>query len=381
MNTNYKALFRDWMLPCGLTLPNRLAVAPMTTWSGNADATISEEEKHYIRRRSAHVGMFITAACYVIPEGKAFQDQWGCHTDAMLPSLASVADIIHEQGSKAILQIHHGGRMSPASLLGHAPVSASAVPALRPDADVPVAMSEEDIQATIMAFGDATRRAYQAGYDGVELHGANTYLIQQFFSPHSNRRDDEWGGSLEKRLRFPLAVADAAVNAVRYPARPFAIGYRLSPDEVEEPGITIEDTLVLVSALAERKLDWLHISTRDYKHGSLRVASQTGGDASHGLRPTRIIIDHLKGAVPVIGVGRVYTPDDAMYILNDGCACVGLGRILLMEPEWMEKVLAGKEDTIRRTLPKSNGAELLTMPGPMYARLLNVHGWLPLGEE
>ena len=111
-----------------------------------------------------------------MPQGKAFHGQWGCHTDEMLPSLAAVAEIIHGQGSKAILQIHHGGRMSPASLLGQAPVSASAVPAIRPDADVPVAMSEKEIHETISAFGAATKRAYDAGYDGVELRGSHLDL-------------------------------------------------------------------------------------------------------------------------------------------------------------------------------------------------------------
>ncbi|MBE0643830.1 MAG: NADH-dependent flavin oxidoreductase, partial [Bacteroidetes bacterium] len=203
------ALFTPLRLRCGLTLSNRITVAPMTTWSSHQDGTIHPDEIAYLRRRSRGPALVMTAACYVQPEGHAFDGQWSCHSDAMLPSLRSAADAIHDEGALAVLQIHHGGRMCPASLLGHAPLSASAVPAERPGADIPRAMTEEEILACIDAFADATRRAIAAGYDGVEIHGANTYLLQQFFSPHSNRRDDAWGGTLEKRMRFPLAVARA----------------------------------------------------------------------------------------------------------------------------------------------------------------------------
>lgn len=102
-------------------------------------------------------------------------------------------------------------------------------------------------------FGEAVRRAIQAGFDGVEIHGANTYLIQQFFSPNSNQRDDEWGGSRENRAKFPLAVLDITHKMVRqYADDAFIIGYRFSPEELEVPGIRFEDTLYLLEKLAAR---------------------------------------------------------------------------------------------------------------------------------
>ena len=379
MIPSHAALFEPFSYHSGLTISNRIAIAPMTTWSSNPDGTIHPDEIAYLLRRSRGPGMVITAACYVIQEGKAFNNQWGCHADAMIPSLRLACETIQSQGSKAILQIHHGGRMSPASLLGHAPLCPSAVPALRPDADVPRAMSDTEIRQTIEAFGESTRRAVDAGYDGVEIHGANTYLPQQFFSPHSNRRDDEWGGSIEKRMRFPLAVLDAVMEASARAGRPFAVGYRLSPEEIEEPGIAMEDTLAFAETLIARQPDWLHVSVRDYRKGSIR-------DHADGRRPTKRFLDTVDGRVPVIGVGKVYTPDDALFLLDDGCAVAALGRIALMEPEWTVKVAAMSEsdgpasDPIRTTLPARDGHHVLDLPGALYQRLLDVKGWLPVED-
>lgn len=365
------ALFDAYTWPSGLDTENRLAMAPMTTWSSHGDGRIHPDELAYLRRRSRGLGMVITAAAYVQPLGHAFPGQWSCHDDSMIPSLRSAADVIHQQGAKAILQIHHGGRMCPASLLGAQPVSAGSEAAERPEADTPRPMTSEEIDACIAAFADATRRAILAGYDGVEIHGANTYLLQQFFSPHSNRRTDEWGGALEKRMRFPLAVTDAVLEAATETDTPFAVGYRISPEEIEEPGITIGDTLQLVEALGKRALDWLHVSVRSYFAGSMR------DDADH-VPPTRRIIEKLDGRLPVIGVGLVYTPEEAAALLADGCTAVALGRILLMEPDWPEKARSGNTEEISHALPASAGDEQLTLPTLMYRKLLSRAGWLPL---
>lgn len=363
-------------LPSGISLPNRIVMAPMTTWSSYPDGRIHEDELDYLRRRAGGPGMIITAACYVQPEGHAFDGQWSCHDESMLPSLRAAAAVIRAGGARALLQLHHGGRMCPASLLGHLPLSASAVPAMRPGSDTPRAMTEHEIHDCIEAFAAATHRAIEAGYDGVEIHGANTYLLQQFFSPHSNRRSDQWGGSLERRLRFPLAVTDAVLAAARQAERPFAVGYRFSPEEIEEPGITLDDTMLLVDALAERPLDFLHVSLRDYHAGSMRNEDDT-------LPPTLRVIERLRQRsqarrLPLISVGGIYTPADAQHALDDGCDAVALGRILLMEPEWVEKTRDGRIEDLRQTLPAEDGDTSLAIPSPMYRVLLSRPGWLPV---
>lgn len=127
---------------------------------------------------------------------------------------------------------------------GEQPISASPIAALRPDAVPPREMTHAQINQMIEDFGEATRRAIEAGFDGIEIHGANTYLLQQFFSPHSNRREDTWGGSREKRTRFPIEVLTKVQHVVaENEASHFIIGYRFSPEEIEEPGIRFEDTM------------------------------------------------------------------------------------------------------------------------------------------
>ncbi|MCZ7557741.1 MAG: NADH-dependent flavin oxidoreductase [Bacteroidia bacterium] len=363
-----------WKLRSGFVARNRLVLAPMTTWSSHDDGSISDAECAYLRRRSQGVGIVITAACYVQRSGKAFTGQWGCDGADKRPSLAAAADVIHEGGALAVLQLHHGGRMCPESLLDHPPHAPSAVRAERPGADLPAPMTEEQIQSSIEAFARATRLAATAGYDGVEIHGANHYLLQQFFSPHSNRRDDTWGGDVRDRLLYPLAVTDAVLAAVRDMDQPFIVGYRLSPEEAEQPGITMEDTLELVDALSRRTLDWLHISTRDYKATSLR-------DTDTAWRPTRRVVDALASVTDVIGVGSVYTPADAQFLLDDGCAAAALGRILLMEPEWVGLLQSGQEGSIRQHLPAEDGDVRLTIPTSMYRMLLSRPGWLPLARD
>ncbi len=355
----------------GVELSNRIVMAPMTTYSGNADGTVSDEELAYYKRRSQGLGMVVTACAYVIPHGKGFFGQIGAHSDAMIPSLTLIANTIKAEGAKAILQIYHGGRMSPAAEVPNGVVlSASNIPAVREGVALPVAMTEEQILETITAFGDATRRAIEAGFDGVEIHGANTYLIQQFFSPHANRRNDQWGGDLMKRMAFPLAVTKSVVDAVaKYAKRPFVVGYRLSPEEVETPGITIDDTLQLVDALAVQKLDYLHVSTMDFWGASLRNAADTKSRAI-------IVNERVGDRVPVIGVGSIKTAENAASVMEAGIPLVALGRELLMEPDWVSKVVQ-KSDSVRVAL-SLKGQHELVIPDPMWNAMVNYKGWFPI---
>jgi 2,4-dienoyl-CoA reductase-like NADH-dependent reductase (Old Yellow Enzyme family) len=373
MNSTFEPLFQPFTFPVsGVRISNRVLMSPMTTWSGNADGTVSDAEIAYYARRSRGVGAVITACAYVMPQGQGFAGQIGIHDDRMIPSLKKIADTIHEGGTKAIIQIYHGGRMSPSVLLpDKQPVSASNIPAAYGNAPVPREMTSEEIDQTIRAFGQAAQRAITAGFDGVEIHGANTYLIQQFFSPHANRRTDRWGGSLEKRMTFPLAVVDEVIGVIqKHLNRPVVVGYRLSPEEAENPGITMEETLQLAGALAAKKLDYLHVSTMDFWQGSMR-------DTSNKRPRAALVIESLGGRIPVIGVGSIHTPNDALRILETGIPLIALGRELLMEPDWVLKVQDGQEDRIRTTLPKDGQRELV-LPDGLWQAIMSRKGWLPV---
>lgn len=356
----------------GVEINNRAAMAPMTTFSGNADGTVSDDEIAYYRERNKGAGLLITACAYVIPQGKGFHGQIGADRDEMIPSLKRIAEALKENGGKAVLQIHHGGRMSPVEEVPDGqPLSASAVAAVREGAPTPREMTEKEIEETINAYGEAARRAIEAGFDGVEIHGANTYLIQQFFSPHSNRRTDKWGGSLEKRMAFPLAVTDKVLEVVKANTKhPFLIGYRISPEEIENPGITIEDTLALVEALSKKKLDYLHVSIMDFWGASLRNADDK--------KPrTLMILEKVGNSIPVIGVGGIGTPEQAEKVLETGISIVAMGREILIEPHWAEKVLKGAIGEIETALDIKNQAGL-KIPAPLWNSLLTRTGWLPL---
>jgi 2,4-dienoyl-CoA reductase-like NADH-dependent reductase (Old Yellow Enzyme family) len=407
----------------GLRLRNRLVLAPMTTYSSGEDGAISDAELAYLERRArGGFGMVITAACYVHKSGHAFPGQWGCSRDEGLPSLRSAAAAIKAGGAAAALQLHHGGRQAPSRLCGR-PLSASAIPAERPGAETPAAMTEAEILETVEAFADATRRAVEAGFDAVEIHGANTYLLQQFVSPHSNRREDAWG---RDRLKFPLAVVDACLSAA---PQGFPVGYRFSPEELETPGIRVADTLRLMDALTTRPLAWLHASLRDFRAPSLhgacdepvltRLARRLGGSgvppdsahsgahsagdldpaqmdagcASGGLdaprstgdseaafdRPVRertvLTAPRLRGRCPLIGVGSVWTRAEAEEAMALGAGLVAVGRAALVDPEWPASILRDGQPA-RRLLPAADAEALLTLPPGLVERLRRAPGWV-----
>lgn len=365
MNSNYNNIYSSFTFPIsGIEVNNRIVMAPMTTYSGNKDGTVSDDEIAYYRHRNQSAGLLISACAYVIPQGKGFPGQIGAHTDEMIPSLSRIAKALKEKGEKAVLQIHHGGRMSAINELPDKQcISASAIPSEREGAQVPREMAEKEILETIAAFGQATRRAIEAGFDGVEIHGANTYLIQQFFSPHSNRRTDQWGGNLTKRMTFPIAIVDAVIETVdKYAKDPFLVGYRISPEEIENPGIHMEDTLQLVEILAQKKLDYLHVSTINFWGASIRNPQ----DTEPGAQIIHKKVGHL---IPVIGVGGIHTPEQAEEVLATGISLVALGRELLIEPNWLSKVKKGEIDKIESKLDENRQKELV-IPYPMWKNIL-----------
>lgn len=371
MNPHYEKLFEPFTFKSGVKLDNRILMSPMTTSSSFENGMFTTDEHLYYQRRGG-VGAIITGCAHVREDGK-FASSPSAATDENIDSLRKMAQTIQNAGSKAILQIFHVGRMeSSSNLRGLQPVSASAIPAERQGAEVPRELSDAEVVEIVQDFGEATRRAIEAGFDGVELHGANTYLIQQFFSPHSNRRNDYWGGSLKKRMNFPVEVVNAAKQAVeKYATKPFVLGYRISPEEVEEPGITIEDTIALMKKLTIYDLDYFHVSTGNIFQSSLR-------DEMNKKAVLARIQNAVGDDVPIIGVGSIIQPEDAVQAMDEmGVPLIALGRELIVEPDWLQKVKDGNEDTIR-TIIHSDNREDLNIPDAMWSYVKSRSGWLPI---
>ena len=372
MNAKFQPLFERFTFRSGLEVKNRIAMAPMTNFSSNPDGTVSDAEVEYYERRSNGVGMVITACTYVTPNGKGFPGEFAADTDEMIPSLRRLAQAIQARGSKAVLQIFHVGRQCPPDMLPEGgAVSASAVPA-KEGAVTPRELSDAEIEEIIRGFGETTRRAIEAGYDGVEIHGANGYLIHQFFSPHSNRREDRWGGTLEKRMAFPLAVIKEVQRVVAEHAKsPFAVGYRFSPEEESDPGFTMADTLAFLDVLADQNLDYLHVSLMDFWSKPRRGADESRPRIEH-------ILEKVANRTPMMGVGSIHTADDALKALQT-VPLLAIGRELIVEPDWVEKIAEGRESEIQTTLTRDDQARLV-IPDPLWQAIMNSPGWFRVAD-
>jgi 2,4-dienoyl-CoA reductase-like NADH-dependent reductase (Old Yellow Enzyme family) len=345
-------MFEKYKLKDNVILRNKIAVAPMTTWSSNDDLTVSDQEAAYYKLRSKEVGMMITGCTFVNKDYQGFDHEFFGGSDEYIPSLKKLADAIKEGGALAVLQIFHPGRKGIAN--NGEVISASAVKptysSSKREVLTPRAMTEEEIIGFIDDFKQTVRRAIEAGFDGIEIHGANTYLIQQFFSGHTNIREDKWGGSIENRIKLPLAIVNASIEAREEFGTPeFVIGYRFSPEELEENGITLDDTLFLVENLVNTDIDYLHASLSKFNQTSIV-------DKSDQRYIGKILLDQIAGRKPFIGVGGIHTKQNALDALAFGYDLVALGQAIISDPEWVSK--AEKDLEIEQAISKSKYREI-----------------------
>ncbi|MBW3731328.1 NADH-dependent flavin oxidoreductase [Aeromonas dhakensis] len=373
-------LFQHFSFAKGLNLRNRIVMAPMTTWSSNDDETISEQELAWYRARAKGAGLVLTGCTHVQPSGVGFTNEFAAYDDRFMPSLRALAQAAKSGGAKAVLQIFHAGNKAVPDLVPNGElVSASelAAPA-GPFNDGKLAsraLSHDEILALIHDFGEATRRAIEAGFDGVELHGAHGFLLQNFLSPLFNQRTDEWGGSLEKRMRFPLAVVREVHRVIAAHAKgPFLLGYRISPEEPGEGALRIDDALALVDRLiAEGHADYLHASLYNL------LAGQSQDDAS-GMTTVQRFVERVAGRIPLMAAGEIRTPDQARQALALGLPLVAVGRSLAMNPNWVELAQAGQDEGIKTALNLSAEPAIFSIPDRLWQVIQQLPGWFPASE-
>ena len=370
-------LFEKYTLNNKVEVPGRLVVAPLTLFSSNPDGTINDEEREYLKVRGTGIGLYILGATAVTQNGIAFISQPRALSEKDLPSLEERAKIIKSQGALAINQIHHGGALAIKEYSGLDP--------LAPSADIanqmlkekgllksPVKeLTNEEINKIIEGFGHATELSIKAGYDGIEIHGANNYLLQQFYSPFTNRRTDEWGGSEEKRMNFPLKVIDACCKVREKCNRPdFIIGYRLSPEEPYENGLTMTETLKLIKVLMTKPLQFIHISQWNY----YRKAHRGEGAGQERLK---IIHEVTKGKMPIIGVGGLKSEKDLNSAVDSGFSeFIGVGLASLMNKDFGILLKENKGDKLNLALEPEH-PEKYSIPTPLWKMCLLNQDWLP----
>ncbi|RXG32321.1 NADH-dependent flavin oxidoreductase [Leeuwenhoekiella marinoflava] len=352
--TDTKQLFQTFTFKNGIETKNRIAMAPMTTWASNDDYTISDDELKHYETRSGNVGLVITGCTRVMPNGIGFNNEYASYDDSFLPSLKKLAAAAKKGGAPAILQIYHAGNKAVLDLIPDGiPVSASPV-ALAPSAfyaggTVSRELTHEEILEMIKAFGETTHRAIQAGFDGIELHGAHGFLLQNFFSPYYNQRTDYWGGSSEKRMNFAVEVIKETQDVIKkYADRPFLIGFRISPEEPES--YSVKDTFPLIDKLIESGIDYLHVSLADLL--SQKSINDENGDATL----LKSILDHVNQRIPVIAAGGIKQFNDAIEALKMGLSMVAVGHGLIINPNWVE--LASNEEQADEVLSMSKADEL-----------------------
>ncbi|EPC8499487.1 NADH-dependent flavin oxidoreductase [Escherichia coli] len=378
MTNKHPSLFSPFMLTEKIKLRNRIVMAPMTTWSANPDGTISEQELEFYKRRSQNVGLVITGCTYVTPSGIGFTHEFAAYDDRFINSLEKLAAAAKSGGAPAILQIFHAGNKAiPELVPNNDVISASASSVKSGDFMKRVVqsreMTENEIQETIRAFGDVTKRAIKAGFDGVELHGAHGFLLQNFFSPLFNQRNDRWGGDLEGRMRFPLTVLQEVKNVVyEYATKPFAIGYRISPEESATGGLRIEDTYKLLDRLISSGISYIHTSL-------VSINDSYPVESPNGPRTIELILNHIAGRVPVIAAGKIRTPSQAQEAISTGLPLVAIGKGLVINPEWVTLAESGRDHEIQTTLNPQLVHEL-TIPDKLWDQIQTSKGtgWFPL---
>lgn len=242
------------------TLRNRLASAPMERNYGATDGSITEQYIDYlVTRARAGLGLVTTEATYVRADGKGRTHQLGLHTDAMIPGLRRLTDTLHAEGALAAVEINHGGRTAQAAVSGFKNLAPSPVACAVAGGEVPRELTVAECFELVAAYGQAARRAVEAGFDVINIHGAHGYLIHQFMSPLSNHRTDEFAA--------PQRFMNLVIDAVRAAAPDAIIGMRISVVEGPEDGITAEEQLAIVAKAHLDKLDFLDISAGSYEAG------------------------------------------------------------------------------------------------------------------
>lgn len=344
----YKLLFSPLSIN-SQTLPNRIVMPAMGTNLADRQGRVTPDLiAHYAARARGGAGLIVVEGTAIHSSGRGFPFQLSADRDELIPGLAELAGAVKEAGATVLLQLHHGGRNTDPRVSGRPPLGPSALrsPVGRV---IPEAMSLDQIELMVEAYGRAAERALEAGFDGVELHGAHEYLIHQFLSPYCNHRQDRYGGDEEGRLRFPLEV----ISRIRRRLGGGLLSFRLNGADYVSGGLTVAQTGRIAQALEEAGADLISVTAGLYETPHKLIPPLDTPLGTHLDLAAEI---RAGVSVPVIGVGRIIDPAQAELALKWGRAdLVALGRALLADPAWPSKARTGDWRAIRSCVGCNQG--------------------------
>ncbi len=311
------------------TLRNRIVMPPMQTGRSTLEGAVTNRLVNFYVKRSEFVGLPIVEHAYVSLSGKLSLKQLGIYDDSLIQGFENLASAIHGVGAPAILQITHAGGVANKRVINTQPAGPSACGKARK-------LRNDELENIADEFARAAKRAVEAGFDGVEIHGAHGYLLCQFWSPLLNKRDDEFGGSLENRIRFPLQV----VKKVRKILKGKLLLYRLGADDLAPNGTHISDSIIFAEKLEQAGVDIIDVSGGMCGAEPRRLKNVKGYFIPQASQIKKAI------KVPVIGVGGITEVAYADRLVREGeVDMVAVGRALLKDPQWAEKAVATLKST------------------------------------
>ena len=344
MKTKYPNIFEPLTVK-RTTIRNRIAMTPMGTNYGEANGEMSNRHMNYYSLRAkGGVGLIILENANVeYPVGSNGTSQIRIDHDSYMPRYYQLVESLHKDGATVAIQINHAGASASSARTGVETVSSSNVPT-KAGGEIPRPMTKEEILTTVKKYAEAARRIQAIGFDAIEIHCGHSYLMSQFISPYYNKRTDEFGGSVENRLRFPRMI----LEAVRKEVGPwFPIIVRVSAEERVPGGNTLEDTLEYLEYLDEF-VDMYDVSCGLNPSLQYQIDSNFLPD---GWRSSMSRAVKDKFGKPVINTGNYRDPKIVEKVLESGDVdIVGMGRGLIAEPNWVKKVQSGEEDMLRKCI-------------------------------
>ncbi|WXG42412.1 MAG: NADH:flavin oxidoreductase [Candidatus Freyarchaeum deiterrae] len=306
-----------------LEIKNRILMAPMATGlAGEQKGEVTDNLIKHYADRAEKTGIIITEHNYVEPVGRLNKGQMGIYSDTLIPGLKKLVKAVHDYGTAIGIQINHAGGKASSSIVGEPPIAPSSIPGGK---ETPRELIESQIESLVEKFGKAAERALSAGFDLIEIHGAHGFLLNQFVSPITNKRKDNYGGSLKNRIRFPLQIVTRIREIV---GKGFPLEYRLGSVDLAPEGTTIEDSEVFA-----KELVWAGINSINVSGGICGASPQSLSGEGFFIPQAEAI--KKAGKATVIGGGGITDPEFADKVIKEKKVdMVFIGRAFLKDPKW-----------------------------------------------